>query len=118
YPPVCRSIGDERGVLHVLWPDAHDQRFPVERLEVRAGRQDLRGHGQPAPASRSPPNSTTPDPSEMESFASTMFMAGEPMKPATKRLFGWSYRNWGVSTCWRTPLRMTATRSPMVMAST
>ena len=40
------------------------------------------------------------------------------MKPATNRLFGWSYRNCGVSTCWRTPLRMTATRSPIVMAST
>ena len=44
-------------------------------------------------------------------------MAGDPMNPATNRLTGFSYSVWGVSTCWSTPLRMTATRSPIVMAS-
>ena len=45
------------------------------------------------------------------------FMAGEPMKPATNRLTGRSYSSCGEATCWSTPLRMTATRSPSVMAS-
>ena len=44
-------------------------------------------------------------------------MAGEPMKPATNALPGWLYRSCGVPTCWRMPSLMTATRSPMVMAS-
>ncbi len=49
---------------------------------------------------------------------SSRFIAGEPMKPATKTLFGWSYMFRGVSHCWRMPSLRTATRSPMVMAST
>src|SRR5690625_4329016 len=42
---------------------------------------------------------------------------GDPMKPATKRLSGWSYMRRGVSTCCRMPSLSTATRSPIVMAS-
>ena len=51
--------------------------------------------------------------------AGRRFIAGEPMKPATKEFFGLSYRLRGVSTCWRKPpsLRI-ATRWPIVMAST
>jgi len=45
------------------------------------------------------------------------FIAGEPMKPATKRLSGSSYNSAGVPTCCRTPARITATRSPSVIAS-
>ena len=45
-------------------------------------------------------------------------MAGEPMKPATKTLAGWSYMRRGVSHCWSRPSLSTATRSPIVMAST
>ena len=45
-------------------------------------------------------------------------MAGEPMKPATKTLSGWSYISRGVSHCCRMPSLSTATRSPIVMAST
>ncbi len=45
------------------------------------------------------------------------FIAGEPMNPATNRLFGWLYSSIGEPTCWRRPARMTATRSPSVMAS-
>ncbi|CAH0304377.1 hypothetical protein SRABI128_04285 [Microbacterium sp. Bi128] len=45
-------------------------------------------------------------------------MAGEPMKPATKTFLGLSYRLRGVSTCISRPSFSTATRSPMVMAST
>ena len=40
--------------------------------------------------SRCPPNSTWADPLDVESVASTMFMAGDPMNPATKRFTGWS----------------------------
>ena len=45
------------------------------------------------------------------------FMAGEPMKPATNSLAGWSYISRGVPTCWSTPSLRTAMRSPMVRAS-
>ena len=46
------------------------------------------------------------------------FIAGEPMKPATNTLAGRSYSARGVSTCCKTPSFKTATRSPMVIAST
>ena len=45
------------------------------------------------------------------------FMAGEPMKPATKTLLGFSYRSRGEPTCCSTPSLSTAMRSPMVRAS-
>ena len=53
------------------------------------------------------------------SFASPgmRFMAGVPMKPATKRLAGARYTSSGVPTCCITPSFITATRSPKVMAS-
>ena len=44
--------------------------------------------------------------------------AGEPMKAATKRLTGSLKRFCGVSHCCRTPSLSTATRSPIVIAST
>ena len=49
--------------------------------------------------------------------AEKKFIAGEPMKPATKMLTGSLYRFRGVETCCSTPERMTATRSPSVIAS-
>ncbi len=49
---------------------------------------------------------------------STKFIAGLPMKPATKRLTGWSYSCCGVPTCWRRPSLITAIRLPIVIAST
>ena len=45
-------------------------------------------------------------------------LAGLPMKPATKVFVGWSYSDCGVSSCCSTPSRITAIRSPMVIAST
>src|SRR5699024_4868955 len=45
--------------------------------------------------STAPPNCTP----WSVSFSSTKFMAGEPMKPATKTLSGWSYMRRGVSIC-------------------
>ena len=50
--------------------------------------------------------------------SSTKFIAGLPMKPATKRLIGVSYSCWGVPTCWSRPSLMTAIRWPIVIAST
>ena len=47
----------------------------------------------------------------------TKFIAGDPMNPATKMLAG-RISLFRVPTCWRTPSRMIAIRSPMVMAST
>ncbi len=64
------------------------------------------------------PVSITMWPSARSSFASKKFMAGEPMKPATKMLVGWSYKFWGESSCCSTPSFITAMRSAMVMAST
>ncbi len=60
-----------------------------------------------------PPKRTWP----FATSASTRFIAGEPMKAATKRLAGRAYSSWGVSTCWIRPSRMTATRWPSVIAS-
>ena len=40
------------------------------------------------------------------------FIAGDPMKPATKRLAGELYRLVGVPICWASPARNTTTRSP------
>ena len=45
------------------------------------------------------------------------FMPGEPMNPATNRFAGLLYSSIGEPTCWSTPLSMTATRSPSVIAS-
>ena len=62
----------------------------------------------------SPTGSFTLSPSTV---AGMKFMAGEPMNPATNRLFGWLYSSIGEPTCWSRPARMTATRSPSVIAS-
>ena len=78
------------------------------------GGNDLGRHRQPLPAELHDART----PFDVEIVASTMFMAGEPMNPATKRFTGWSYRRCGVSTCCSFPFRITATRSPMVIAST
>ena len=64
------------------------------------------------------PAKVTTGPSSRVSSAVTKFIAGEPMKPATKRLTGESNRRCGVSTCCSRPSRMTQTRWPSVMAST
>ena len=50
--------------------------------------------------------------------AGRKFIDGEPMKPATNRLVGRSYNSCGGPTCWIIPARITATRSPSVIAST
>ena len=41
-------------------------------------------------------------------LASTRFIAGEPMKPPTKRFTGRSYSSCGGATCWISPFRITA----------
>jgi hypothetical protein len=48
----------------------------------------------------------------------TRFIAGEPMNPATKAFSGLSYNSLGAANCCSFPKRNTATRSPIVMAST
>ncbi|CFE50230.1 Uncharacterised protein [Mycobacterium tuberculosis] len=50
--------------------------------------------------------------------ASMRFIAGAPMNVATNVLTGSSYSALGVSTCCSTPSLSTATRSPIVIAST
>jgi len=50
--------------------------------------------------------------------ASYRFMAGEPMNAATKMLPGRLYSSCGGPHCCSTPDRSTATRSPIVIAST
>ena len=64
------------------------------------------------------PAKVTTGPSSRVSSAVTKFIAGDPMKPATKRFTGDSNSCCGVSTCWSRPSRMTQTRWPSVMAST
>src|SRR5579864_1139625 len=49
--------------------------------------------------------------------AGSRFIAGEPMNVATKVFAGLVYRSSGEPICCRTPLRMTAIRSPIVIAS-
>jgi multiple sugar transport system ATP-binding protein len=68
-------------------------------------------------AIRSSPTTACSVPFEPSSVVSIRFIAGLPMNPPTKRLTGLSYRSWGAATCCSSPLRMTATRSPMVIAS-
>lgn len=46
------------------------------------------------------------------------FMAGDPMNPATKELTGRVNSSRGEAHCWSMPSRRTATRSPIVIAST
>ncbi|CPU66365.1 Uncharacterised protein [Mycobacteroides abscessus] len=64
-------------------------------------------------AMRAGPTSATP----LLTANVPMFIAGEPMKPATKTLAGVSYISRGVPTCWSRPSLRTAMRSPMVRAS-
>ena len=82
---------------------------------ARSGRAAITSSGS---SSRCPPNSRVPEPLDLDIVACTMFIAGEPMNPATNRFTGRSYNTWGGSTCCSTPLRITATRSPIVIAST
>ena len=86
--------------------------FPAN--PCRAGRAD---RTEASTRSRCLPKPANQLPSACSRVASTMFMAGDPMNPATKMFRGWSYRVWGGSTCWSMPFFITATRSPMVMAS-
>lgn len=65
--------------------------------------------------------STVEPPKRMPSSCSgtvSRFMAGEPMNPATNLFAGRSYMVRGESHCWRMPSARTATRSPIVIAST
>ena len=56
--------------------------------------------------------------SPSSSVPSNRFIAGGPMSPATKTFAGRSYNSVGESNCCSCPARITATRSPIVMAST
>ncbi len=49
--------------------------------------------------------------------AGSMFIGGEPMKPATKVFAGRAYTSSGGATCSMMPARITATRSASVIAS-
>ena len=64
----------------------------------------------------SPSDTVAPSPAT-ETAPSSRFIDGEPMNAATNRLAGSAYRTSGSSTCCRRPSRMTATRSPIVIAS-
>src|SRR5439155_17801844 len=70
------------------------------------------------PRSSATPISTPPIRSGPLADTGSMFIAGEPMNPATNRFEGSWYRADGVSTCCRSPSRSTATRCPIVLAST
>ena len=66
------------------------------RIPITTGLpSDARSAGRAANTSsgisnENPPNVTTQEPFSRARSASTMFMAGEPMKPATNRFSGWS----------------------------
>ena len=57
-------------------------------------------------------------PSSRRPSPSSRFICGEPMNPATKRLTGSVNRSFGDAHCCSTPWSSTATRSPIVIAST
>ena len=92
--------------LEVLRPEADGTSVPFSRPATTSAALPSRASGL---------SDAKADPSVV---AVTKFIAGDPMNPATKMLAGYSYSCSGVPTCWRTPSRMTAIRSPMVMAST
>ena len=90
-----------------VWIGDRDVTAPLPPLACAAATW-LRSSGRIMPAKFAPAS---------VSGTVLMFMAGEPMNPATNTLPGWSYSARGVSTCWRTPSSRTATRWPIVMAS-
>ena len=94
----------------------------LERFLDRKPMSTLAPSGRESAARACSPASSSLWPPNMRSLPSDLvvakFIDGEPMNPATKTFTGWSYSSCGVPTCWRRPSRMTAMRSPMVMAST
>ena len=83
-PLVGRRVRDERRVLEILGPDADDHRLARVRLQARAGARASRAPSEiaclPIFARRSP--------FDCSIVASSMFIAGLPMKPPTKRFTG------------------------------
>ena len=67
---------------------------------------------------RCSPSSSAMAPFSAATLSTRRFIGGVPMKPATKRFSGRSYSRCGASTCWSSPWFITATRSPIVIAST
>ena len=111
-----RRVAGERRVLELLGTD---------RRERSSCRRRLRAPGPVArPGRRARRASATADtqtsvPPSRSSRAWTRFIAGLPMKLATNRLAGRLVeRLRGRRTCCSSPLRSTATRSPIVIAST
>ena len=88
--PVLRDLGLQARVLEALRTDAQHDRRPT--YFSSAGR---------ALTTSSPsvsdwlPNLATSEPLFRSTVASTMFIAGEPMKPPTKRFTGCSYSSCG-----------------------
>ena len=100
-------------------------RPPRARAGSRCPRSSPRTRPDRAVQTRPRDGTAAPDadsggqrPFHRSSDACRRFIDGLPMKLATKRLTGWSSRTCGSSVCWSTPLRRTATRSPIVIAST
>ena len=111
--PSWRAGAGQRRVGEVLGADADDDLAPSKaRSAGRAassGGGDVQrllaeGHRGSAAADRS----TVP---------SSRFIDGDPMNAATNRLVGSAYSTSGVVDLLEPPSRMTATRSPIVMAS-
>src|SRR5215472_9173600 len=107
-PGLTREAGPRLRVEreNIVWLDP--QRYRLSRgrwfSSLAAGRS-----GSTLPASWTP-----------LSISGTVrrFIAGEPMNPATNWFTGLSYSSRGVSTCCSFPAASTATRLPMVIAST
>ena len=79
-----RRLDGERCVLHILGADPEDERCALDARTPRAIGDHVVGDRETC-ARRS---STIRPPSRGQAAALTMFIAGEPMKPATKRFAG------------------------------
>ena len=92
-------------------------RMPSTTSRLSAPAAARRRHFSGDRATAAPPTSTLYRSPVRVRRASKVFIWGEPMKPATKRLAGWWNTSWGVPTCWTKPSFMMTIRSPRVMAS-
>ena len=113
-PPVLRRIAGERRVLEILGRMPRITVCPSYPREPGTGCERLVVDADPLAAG----DGRRARRSDRSSVASTMFIEGLPMKPPTKRLTGRSYSSCGSATCCSSPFRITATRSPIVIAST
>ena len=132
-----REMRDDLGAERLRERDANRERAPFaegtsDASSMSSGRMptidlaDRRSSARPGRRARTERRQRQRDLAELDGRGSvarrlrrprSRFIAGEPMKPATKRFAGSLVERLRRSTCCSRPSRMTATRSPIVIAS-